>query len=44
MRLSITVSHRTAFGDRSMPFMLSLDAIWPVADEEDANIGWVRSF
>ncbi|MER9730041.1 MULTISPECIES: FAD-binding oxidoreductase [unclassified Mesorhizobium] len=34
----------TAFGDRSMPFMLSLDAIWPGANEDDANIGWVRSF
>ncbi|RWP28160.1 FAD-binding oxidoreductase [Mesorhizobium sp.] len=34
----------TAFGDRSMPFMLSLDAIWPGADDDDANIGWVRSF
>ncbi|RWP39584.1 MAG: FAD-binding oxidoreductase [Mesorhizobium sp.] len=34
----------TAFGDRSMPFMLSLDAIWPGADDDDANIGWIRSF
>jgi FAD/FMN-containing dehydrogenase len=34
----------TAFGDRSMPFMLSLDAIWPGADDDDANIGWVRGF
>ncbi|TIM07812.1 FAD-binding oxidoreductase [Mesorhizobium sp.] len=34
----------TAFGDRSMPFMLSLDAIWPGTDDDDANIGWVRSF
>lgn len=34
----------TAFGDRSMPFMLSLDAIWLGADEDHANIGWVRSF
>ncbi|MBC8038258.1 MAG: BBE domain-containing protein, partial [Rhizobiales bacterium] len=34
----------TAFGDRSMPFMLSLDAIWPKPEDDDANIGWVRSF
>ncbi|WP_245319521.1 BBE domain-containing protein [Mesorhizobium temperatum] len=34
----------TAFGNRSMPSMLSLDAIWPGADDDDANIGWVRSF
>lgn len=32
----------TAFGDRSMPFMLSLDAIWPDARGDEANIGWVR--
>ena len=34
----------TAFGDRSMPFMLSLDAIWSSADDDAANIGWVRNF
>jgi hypothetical protein len=34
----------TAFGDRSMPFMLSLDAIWANASDDDANIGWVRNF
>jgi FAD/FMN-containing dehydrogenase len=33
----------TAFGDRSMPYMLSLDAIWSEAKDDDANIGWVRS-
>ena len=32
----------TAFGDRSMPFMLSLDAIWSNAGDDDANISWVR--
>jgi FAD/FMN-containing dehydrogenase len=34
----------TAFGDRSMPFMLSLDAIWSSSSEDDANISWVRRF
>ena len=34
----------SAFGDRSMPFMLSLDAIWSNASDDEANIGWVRSF
>ena len=34
----------TAFGDRSMHFMLSLDAIWSNASGDDANIGWVRNF
>jgi FAD/FMN-containing dehydrogenase len=32
----------TAFGDRSMPFMLSLDAIWSNPSDDNANIGWVR--
>jgi FAD/FMN-containing dehydrogenase len=31
-----------AFGDRSMPFMLSLDAIWSNSSDDDANINWVR--
>ena len=34
----------TAFGDRSMPFMLSLDAIWSSPADDAANIGWVRKF
>jgi FAD/FMN-containing dehydrogenase len=34
----------TAFGDRSMPFMLSLDAIWSNPTDDGANIGWVRKF
>ncbi|MDK1494093.1 alpha/beta hydrolase [Sinorhizobium sp. 7-81] len=32
----------TAFGDRSMPIMLSLDAIWSDPANDDPNIGWVR--
>ena len=32
----------TAFGDRSMPFMLSIDAIWQDPAADDMNIGWVR--
>jgi FAD/FMN-containing dehydrogenase len=32
----------TAFGDRSAPFMLSLDAIWSDAADDEANMGWVR--
>jgi FAD/FMN-containing dehydrogenase len=35
---------RTAFGDRSMPYMLSLDAIWSKREDDESNIGWVRSF
>lgn len=33
----------SAFGDRSAPFMLSLDAIWPKREDDEANIQWVRS-
>ena len=32
----------TAFGDRSMPFMFSLDAIWSNPADDSANMGWVR--
>ncbi len=32
----------TAFGDRSMPFMLSLDAIWSKPEDDETNIAWVR--
>ncbi|MBL9050703.1 MAG: FAD-binding oxidoreductase [Tabrizicola sp.] len=32
----------TAFGDRSMRWMLSLDAIWSSPDDDAANIDWVR--
>jgi FAD/FMN-containing dehydrogenase len=37
-------ANATAFGDRSMPFMLSLDAIWSSPEDDGANIGWVRKF
>jgi FAD/FMN-containing dehydrogenase len=32
----------TAFGDRSMPFMFSLDAVWSNPSDDDANVSWVR--
>jgi FAD/FMN-containing dehydrogenase len=32
----------SAFGDRAMPFMLSLDAIWSKPADDNANISWVR--
>ena len=34
----------TAFGDRSMPYMVSIDSIWNTADEDEANIAWTRDF
>ena len=33
----------TAFGDRSMPYMLSIDSTWSDAKDDDANLGWSRS-
>ncbi len=32
----------TAFGDRSMGWMDSIDSIWNDADEDEANIAWTR--
>jgi FAD/FMN-containing dehydrogenase len=37
-------SEATAFGDRSMPYMLSIDGIWSKSAEDSANLDWVRSF
>lgn len=34
----------TAFGDRSMPYMLSIDSIWSAAADDTANIDWTRDF
>jgi FAD/FMN-containing dehydrogenase len=32
----------TAFGDRAMDYMFSLDAIWSDAADDSANMSWVR--
>jgi len=32
----------TAFGDRSQPWLFSIDAIWSKRAEDAANIAWVR--
>ena len=34
----------TAFGDRSMPYMLSIDAGWSRPEDDAANIAWTRQF
>jgi FAD/FMN-containing dehydrogenase len=34
----------TAFGDRSMPYMLSIDSVWSDTVDDGANIDWTRSF
>jgi FAD/FMN-containing dehydrogenase len=34
----------TAFGDRSMPWMVSIDSIWNAPEDDEANIGWTRDF
>jgi hypothetical protein len=32
----------TAFGDRSQPWLFSIDGIWSKPQDDPANIGWVR--
>ncbi|MFT5219718.1 MAG: FAD/FMN-containing dehydrogenase [Planctomycetota bacterium] len=34
----------TAFGDRSMPYMFSIDSVWPDKSADDKNITWTRDF
>ncbi len=34
----------TAFGDRSMPYMFSLDSTWSDAADDATNIQWTRVF
>ncbi len=34
----------TAFGDRSMPYMLSIDSVWSEAADDQINIAWTRDF
>jgi FAD/FMN-containing dehydrogenase len=34
----------TAFGDRSMPYMLSIDSVWSQAADDATNIAWTRDF
>ena len=33
----------TAFGDRSMPYMYSIDSVWSDPADDDTNINWTRS-
>jgi FAD/FMN-containing dehydrogenase len=37
-------AHATAFGDRSMPYMLSIDSVWSEATDDVTNITWTRDF
>ena len=34
----------TAFGDRSMAYMFSIDSIWGAPEDDEANIAWTRAF
>src|SRR5689334_9228837 len=34
----------TAFGDRSAPWLFSIDAIWSRREDDAANIAWARQF
>jgi FAD/FMN-containing dehydrogenase len=37
-------ANATAFGDRSMPYMFSIDSNWSAADDDEENIAWTRDF
>jgi len=37
-------SDASSFGDRSMPYMLSIDSVWNDAADDASNIGWTREF
>ncbi len=34
----------TAFGDRSMPYMFSIDSVWSAPEDDAVNISWTRDF
>ena len=34
----------TAFGDRSMPYMVSIDSVWDAPEDDAANMAWTRDF
>ncbi len=34
----------TAFGDRTAPFLLSIDSTWVDSEDDEENIAWARSF
>jgi FAD/FMN-containing dehydrogenase len=34
----------TAFGDRSMPYMFSMDSVWVEPSDDEKNINWTRNF
>jgi FAD/FMN-containing dehydrogenase len=34
----------TAFGDRSMPYMFSIDSTWSAPEDDEANIAWTRKY
>jgi FAD/FMN-containing dehydrogenase len=42
--MSRVPAEATAFGDRSAPFHLSIDATWDAAEEDEPNIAWAKSF
>ena len=37
-------SSATAFGDRSMPYMFSIDSVWSDIEDDEININWTRNF
>lgn len=37
-------ANATAFGDRSMPYMFSMDSVWPDQSDDQKNVDWTRAF
>lgn len=42
--LATIPAEATAFGDRSMNYMLSIDSVWTYARDDSVNIEWTRTF
>jgi FAD/FMN-containing dehydrogenase len=37
-------ANATAFGDRFMPYVFSMDSVWPDHSDDQKNIDWTRTF
>ena len=41
---SSVAADATAFGDRSMPYMYSIDSVWADPKDDETNLKWTRDF
>lgn len=42
--MSTIPAEATAFGDRSMSYMLSIDSVWTERKNDNVNVEWTRAF